>query len=367
MHGRKLISLVLVTRQIMYLLSTKGPPLTPSFMKQYSSSRQAFADFKYCSAGHRPLHRSPDPLKGFKENGGGERRHHESRVSRIAKGAGCYFDVGLCLDTPPIGNISDMQFYFSCDVQAACGLLSRPLFPVIWDSQPISPEVRRRIFPSASSPLNNLAVALCANPVLSQPLVTALEGLRDVLFFEDFHSRDSRGLTTEELEMFRFLSHEVEHELLDYPYRTFKVKDADLNSYGLHPLEEATRIAALCLICVNVVVSPPASGLCRSLVKRMKNVLIDCPLDCIAKMPTSCLDLLAWATFLGACGSCGQVERPWFARYLMDIMELRGWQQWTAVEELLRGYLYVPRLHEKPWRRVWDEALATSRLTNIEE
>jgi hypothetical protein len=188
-----------------------------------------------------------------------------------------------------------------------------------------------------------------------------------MLFFEDFNTKDSRGLTTAELEMFRLLSHEVEHELLDYPYRTFKAKASNPQSYGLHPVEEVARLAALCLICINITVCPPASGLSRSLVKRMKNSLIDCSPDCIAKMPTPCLDLLAWATFLGACRSSGQAERPWFARHLKEIIDLRGWQQWTAVDELLRGYLYVPRLHEKLWRRIWDEAMATPRVTNMEE
>ncbi|PGH00503.1 hypothetical protein AJ79_08194 [Helicocarpus griseus UAMH5409] len=245
----------------------------------------------------------------------------------------------------------------TCDVLAAAGMMGKPVFPLTWDPQIIPPETRKRILPPPTSPLFNTAIQLCSNPILSEPLNKALGGLREVLFFEHASNCDSTSFTGLEHQIFNFRNHEIEHELLDYPYRMPQTepntKARDLN---LHPLESVARIAAICHMCCSFVVSPPSSGLTQSVVKHLIEALERFKPEMLRTLQPSWLDLLAWAMFLGARNSLDQPTMPWFLQRLGEVAAVRGWREWLDVELVLQGYMYIPQLHGMKFRQIWEQA-----------
>ncbi|PGG96701.1 hypothetical protein GX51_07700 [Blastomyces parvus] len=283
----------------------------------------------------------------------------------------------------------------TCDVMAASALMTRPLFPLTWPSQQIPPETEEKMLPPPTSPLFNTGMALCANEILSAPLRKALKGLRKILFFEHASGQNPANFSAVENEIFVYKSHEMQHELLDYPYRlaqtTTNTAPTSATStspkISLQPLEAITRIAAICHINHFFIVSPPSSGLGRALTRHLSLALSMLPTSTFPSLPSRWLDLFAWAAFLGARGARGQKTKPWFLERLKNVARVRGWIQsvpgpgwseknmfdgningngngdgdggdgWQAVEEVLKGYLYIPELQGKVFREIWEEAM----------
>lgn len=228
------------------------------------------------------------------------------------------------------------------------------------DSFAIAPEILNRISPEPSSPLIKTCQDIISNPYLSRTLVNAISGLRDLMFFDDFNLRDKSGLAPEDHDLFRASSHIIEHELLDYPYRMSSVNEEDsFSKTNLHPIEAIVRIVSLCYINTCFIVSPPASGLGRSLARNIRNTLSN-PALLPFYNETQCLDLLIWAYLLGAHMSRGQIDWPWMVHGLADILRRRGLRTWPEVVEIMRGYLYMPRIHEDSWVWACGEALAVA-------
>ncbi|OAX79483.1 hypothetical protein ACJ72_06197 [Emergomyces africanus] len=292
-----------------------------------------------------------------------------------------------------------------CDIMAASGLMTRPFFPLTWDPQPIPPETAERIIPQPTSPLYSTGMALCTNEALSLPLRQALMGLREILFFEHCSTQDPTNFSAVENEIFLFKSHEMEHELLEYPYRLTQIAASETSSASassssssrpppppaslpsttittsdpLQPLEAVARTAAICHISNFFIVSPPSSGLGRTLIHHLTLTLNRFSTASFASLPSSWLDLLAWAAFLGARGSKGQKTKPWFLQQLREIGQVRGWigagsgsvsgwggddgdyygddDAWNEVEEVLKGYLYISDLQSGVFRGIWEEVL----------
>ncbi|EDN11237.1 tachykinin family protein [Histoplasma capsulatum] len=274
-----------------------------------------------------------------------------------------------------------------CDIMSASALMSRPLFPLTWDPQPIPPETKERIIPPHTSPLSNIGMALCTNEALSNPLQKALMGLREILFFEHANTRDPENFSALENEIFLFKSHEVEFELLDYPFRLARNSTSATSEttpqspISLQPIENVARVAAICHINNFFIVSPPSSGLGRALSRHLAMALSRFPTAAFPRLPNAWLNLITWAAFLGARGSKGQKAKPWFLQRLREVAEVRGWIQsgslsgsrwdeddgngedgngedgWAAVEEALKGYLYIPELHGGVFRSIWQDVV----------
>ncbi|KAK2810416.1 hypothetical protein FQN50_002905 [Emmonsiellopsis sp. PD_5] len=256
----------------------------------------------------------------------------------------------------------------TCDITTACGMMSRPYFPLTWDPQPIPPELSAKIFPPPNSPLLATGIPLITNPSLSPTLRNALSSLREILFFEYASTTTPTNFTPTDHEIFVFKSHEVEHELLDYPYRftpspptttPTQTTPPTLDDPPLTPLESIARIAAILHICFTFVVSPPSSGIGRALVHHITSALKKYPSHTLPLLPPSHLDLIAWATFLGARGARGQPTRAWFLERLREVGRLRGWEEggWEEVERVMGGYLFMPGLDRGVFRGVWEEVV----------
>ncbi|KAF3480725.1 uncharacterized protein GIQ15_06072 [Arthroderma uncinatum] len=254
----------------------------------------------------------------------------------------------------------------TCDLKSACTLLSRPLFPLAWEPQPLPSEVRDKITPPPTSQLSNLANTLCANKHLSPMLNSILQEVRDVFFFEVFHRTDPSGLTAAEHEMFLMKGHEIEHELLDYPYRSPEAKGlSDKEILHLNPIETVTRLTTLSYLSTCFVVSPPKSGTGRAVTKNLKDALARCFSKPISALPSEDLSLLAWVTFISIASAYDPLLRSWFVEILHDISIIKNWQTWEQVESVMHGYLYAAPLHGHIWKKLWFEAQSFNVIKEI--
>ncbi|EQL30946.1 hypothetical protein BDFG_06581 [Blastomyces dermatitidis ATCC 26199] len=290
----------------------------------------------------------------------------------------------------------------TCDIMSASALMSRPLFPLTWDLQPIPPETAGRILPPPTSQLSNTGMALCTNEALSTPLRNALRGLREILFFEHASAQHPANFSTVENEIFVYKSHEMQYELLEYPYRLGqKTPPTSVTSITseppLQPLEAIARVAAICHINHFFIVSPPSSGLGCALTRHLSVAVSRFPTSMFPSLPSAWLDLVAWAAFLGARGSRAQKTKPWFLERLRDVAAVRGWIRpvlgtgtgtgwggehvyvgssngngngngddgWKAVEEVLKGYLYISELQGKVFRGIWEEVVRGPAVVEV--
>ncbi|KAL2000826.1 hypothetical protein VTN02DRAFT_2565 [Thermoascus thermophilus] len=245
------------------------------------------------------------------------------------------------------------------DVKTAIGLMTKPVFPLAWVPQPLAPEIRQRLSLHISSALlGQLGTALFTNPFLSPPLVKALHGLQDLVLFHCIKDQNPEALGLEDHQAFRILNYETEHELASYPFRLPRNRDTGPQGTNLHPVESVARVASICYMNLFIIVSPPSSGLGRALTKHLKEAVGRCTPEVLAQLPRKCYDLFSWALFIGAHGSAGQIERPWFVQRLAHAAAVQGWKDWEEVADVLTGYFYISHIHDPIWRPVWDEAMA---------
>jgi hypothetical protein len=244
--------------------------------------------------------------------------------------------------------------------------MTKPVFALPWEPKRLASEIQQRIRPPPSSTLGNLGVALLGNPNLSAPLVNALHGLRDAMLLQNLGHQDPNGLTCQDHQLFLKLGSEVEHELLSYPYRSSTGSQMGSGRSNVHATESLTRVAAISYLNLSIIVSPPSTGLGRSLTKHMKQAISSFTASGVAQMPPPYLDLLAWALFIAAHGSMGQIEWPWFVSRMADVITARGWKQWEEVAEIMTRHFYISYLHGAGWRVVWDEAMTHLAVAEVE-
>lgn len=235
----------------------------------------------------------------------------------------------------------------------------KPVFPLTWASQPVPSDLQRRIAPPPSSVLNKLGAALFANTLLGFPLVKILYVVRDLIFYNEANNKKSAVLCPKDHQFFRLLNCQAEHQLLSYTYTG--IKDGYTPPSGtrldIHPIEAVSKTACICFLNYFMIVSPPSSGLGRALTKHLKNTMYKCMLSQLSQLPQENYGILAWASFIGAQGSAGQIERPWFIERLARIAMIRGWRPWEQVSGILSEYFYVSSSHGAVWKSIWDEAM----------
>ncbi|KAK2861161.1 hypothetical protein FQN49_004487 [Arthroderma sp. PD_2] len=256
----------------------------------------------------------------------------------------------------------------TCDLKASCTLLSRPLFPLAWQPQPLPSEVKDKITPPPTSQLRRLANTLCENKHLSAAIISVLQEVRDVFFFEVFNRTDPSGLTTTEHEMFLMKGHEIEYELLEYPYRAPEAQGlSDKEVLNINPIETVTRLTALSYLSSCFVVSPPKSGTGRAVTKNLKDALAKCFPDQLSSQSSEDLSLLGWVAFICIASAYDPILRSWFVEILHNISVIQNWQSWEQVESIMHGYLYAASLHGHIWKKIWFEAQSFNVIREIYE
>jgi len=83
-----------------------------------------------------------------------------------------------------------------------------------------------------------------------------------------------------------------------------------------------------------------------------------CKLSLLLTLPKENLGSYTWALFIGAQGSCGRPERPWFVERLARVATICGWQTWDQVSRIMGEYFFIPDAHGPTWQSIWDEAIA---------
>lgn len=243
--------------------------------------------------------------------------------------------------------------------------MTKPVFPLTWDAQPVPQEVQQRIRPPASSPLNKIGSGFFANTLLSPPLRRILNVLRDMVFFSIAYRTTPAVIHATDPDFFRVLNCEAEHQLLSYVF----TEDSGPKSISsgseldLHPIEAVTRVASICFLNDFLIVSPSSSGLGRALTKHLKAAVSNCKLSFLHRLPKENFGLFVWALFIGAQGSLGHPERSWFVERLGRVAMICGWQSWEQVSEILSDYFFVPS--KANWRFIWDEAMTGFVISEV--
>lgn len=228
--------------------------------------------------------------------------------------------------------------------------MTAPVFPLLWGSKRVPADVQARVQPSEFSPVNRFGNALCANTLLSCSLRRVIHAFRGVAFYSEAIQTNSPALQPKNHEFFRLFICEIEHRLASYV-------DSEPEATVLHPIEALTRTAAICYLNSLLIVSPPSTGLGRALTKHLKRAANNCTLPLLAQLPEENAVLLAWALFIGAQGSTGQIEHHWFIEQLATIAVICGWSHWDHVSDLLTEYLYISQAQGQIWKTIWDKVV----------
>lgn len=240
--------------------------------------------------------------------------------------------------------------------------MTKPVFDLKWDAQPIPSEIQSRIRPPASSPLSRMGSGFFANAFLSPALLRILSVLRDMVYFSIIQQTSSAGVQARDQNFFRVLNCEAEHQLLSYIYA-----DGSRNpEVSLHPLEAVIRVASICFVNHFLIVSPSSSGLGRALTKHLKTAAANCDLSFLLGLPKENFQPYAWALFIGAQGSLGHPERPWFVERLARVSMICGWQSWEQISHFMADYLFV-EFDSLNWRSIWDEVMTGFVISESEE
>lgn len=195
-----------------------------------------------------------------------------------------------------------------------------------------------------------------------------IERLRDALLFQTFIQEQNKtqpetdGTAGQLYQLYLFMS-EIEHDLLSYPSNAAAATSGHTNSpaESLNPKEAMTRMGCICLLNSIIIVTHPAAGMGRSLTRFMKKAICTfASLYASFHLPPADLDLLSWVLFIGAQGSLEQVDHAWFIGHIGHIIKLRKWEEWEEVVDVLRQYIYIPRIHEAAWKGTWEKACANS-------
>ncbi|EFE45106.1 conserved hypothetical protein [Trichophyton verrucosum HKI 0517] len=233
-------------------------------------------------------------------------------------------------------------------------------------SRGIGAVLTERIEPPPNSQLRHLNKTLCANKHLSPKLISLMQEIRHVFFFEIFNRTDASGLSDIEYEMFLMKAHEMEYELLDYPYRAPEAQGvADKDILKDNPIESVARLTALSYFNSCFVVSPPEFGTGRAMTKHLKDALAKCVVKPLSEHSNEDRSLLAWAAFISISGAWDRTLRKWLVELLHDIIVLQHWRSWEEVESVMHGYLYAGQLHGHIWRKIWLEAQSFSSICEI--
>lgn len=247
----------------------------------------------------------------------------------------------------------------STDVKAAAGLLVKPVFPLTWDAQPVPQDIQQRIQPPDSSPAHQLGSGFFSNMLLSSQLIRILHVIRDIIYYSITVQTKPEALQPADNHFFRVLNCEAEHQLLSYIYpENQETTSTSQLTIDIHPVEALTRVAAIGFLNNFLIVSPPSSGLGRALTSHIVSAVENCKLSLLLTMPKENFGIFAWALFVGAQGSAGRADRPWFVERLARVAMICEWQTWDQISRIMSDYFYLPALHRMEWRFIWDEAMA---------
>lgn len=130
-------------------------------------------------------------------------------------------------------------------------------------------------------------------------------------------------------------------------------------SQPLGDFRECVRTAAMIVVHSTLLKNHPHTAMIRSLVGRLQTYLER--LD-LSKLWLSNAEILLWLLFVGAAGSQGEVEQPWFITSLADGALRFELYSWDEARAKVRKFLYVERMLDASWRKIWTSVEQSSSL-----
>ena len=241
------------------------------------------------------------------------------------------------------------------DIKAAEGMGTRPRLPLPLRCDQMDETLRLHVAPPSSSELQVFALKFRSIASLTPTLVNLLEGIRDIFFLHEFHFQDALGLTADQHEIFRWRSLTIEHGLLDYAYQHFPSYPDRPDKLQIPFLEAVARLSGIQFLCSVVIVSQPNSGLGRAMTRQSYELLEGFTGHC-SQFSVQELELLISSICLSLYACQGQSEEALFYDRLRQVLHLRSCRTWSEFEGIVKGFLYVPRLWETFWKRMYDHA-----------
>ena len=115
-------------------------------------------------------------------------------------------------------------------------------------------------------------------------------------------------------------------------------------------MQECIRLTGLIFINTVLVKNSTHLLMLRNLVNRLRRGLS--ALDLVEVSLRSPV-ILMWILFVGAHGSRGQLDRPWFVNLLAGFTRSHDW---AGASSELKRFLYLEKEMDKSWQRIWTEA-----------
>jgi len=122
---------------------------------------------------------------------------------------------------------------------------------------------------------------------------------------------------------------------------------------------ECCRMAGMIVVHSVLLKNHPHTTMIRNLVRRLQTYL-----ECLnlQKLWLSNPEILLWILFVGAAGSQGQVERPWFITLLVSGSNKLRLHSWDDARAMLKRFLYVDKMLDPVWRKIWASVEQVSSL-----
>jgi len=74
--------------------------------------------------------------------------------------------------------------------------------------------------------------------------------------------------------------------------------------------------------------------------------------------------LVLWMLFMGGVSARRGEDRIWFVAQIEKLSGRLGLGDWEAVNGEMQGLWWVEKIHEKPLREMWDEAVVLRSVTS---
>lgn len=184
--------------------------------------------------------------------------------------------------------------------------------------------------------------------IFDSELISIIRDLCDATLWREFYVDGLEKLSADGESHLTTKRFEVEYRLITLPFQLcYNTEDT---------IQETCRVALLIFSTSSIMLLPPASGCCRSLVRQLMEAL-DQPGCDLQTLWAGLNDVLIWILFLGAHISIGQPEQGFFVAEIARCAHVLGLRELEEMRLLLVRFFYLDRVYQASTRMIWDEAV----------
>ena len=183
--------------------------------------------------------------------------------------------------------------------------------------------------------------------MLGPHLVSIFRDISICTLWQEYYRLTSNDLGMAQMDCFNCLRWRSHFLVLNLPFE---------NQHVNNNLRGPCRIALLVFYNANNQVSQPGSLLYRTLAAQLRNALEE-PVR--YHFWERFQGLLAWILLLGAFITEGEPECGWFSMNITSLLQRIGRTSWNQVEPILRRFLYLERIFQAGFARIWNSAVGS--------